>query len=292
MRKSTLLALLTATSFIFSVSYTQNAQALTQDPIAAGAAVNQPPLPNQPSLPTATGQGNTTVLSVPNQINQVSSQLGNQVSSIFGGIQSFVTNLPRTFESVLNGALGAFGIPDLKQTTDQAGSTPTSSNESAALSEQLENQQGGQGSYAIRHDIAGKASRDTALGIAYAATLSQSAQQALAQRAQQTAQQTQANTQLGQESQSLDVTQQILQNLSLQTALNGQVNQEVLKEAQQGRVDRAIANTLSAQQARDLSMITTTDRRRGIAAGNAATQQTGLMTLPGGFYLGSETSDR
>ncbi len=283
-----MLALLTATSFIFSISYTQNAHALTQDPIAAGAAASQQSLPNQQPLPSSTRQIESTTFSVTDQINQV----GNQVSSLFGGIQNFVTNLPKTFENVLNGALGAFGIPDLKQATDQADSTPTSSNEATALSELLENQQSGQGSYAIRNDIAGKASRDTALGIAYSATLSQQAQQDLTQRAQQASQQTQENTQLGQESQSLDVTQQILQNLSLQTALNGQVNHDMLKEAQQGRVDRAIANTLSAQQARDLSMITTTDRRKSIAAGNAATQQTGLMTLPGGFYLGSETNDR
>lgn len=278
MKKSILLTLLATSSLAFSVLYTQNAQAMTQDPIAAGAAASQNSTLEQSAASTAAEEIENEVRSLPDQ-----------VSDFFGSIQNFVANLPETFEGLLSRTIGTLGIPDLKQASDQAEDTPTSEDEATALSEQLENQQDGQGSYAIRNDIADKASRDTALGIANSATLSEQAQQEQAQRAQQAAQLTQQNLQLGQESQSLDVTQQILQNLSQQTALNGQVNHEVLREAQQARIDRAIANTLNAQQARDLSIITTTDRRQGIAAGNAATQQTGLIALPGGYYLGSDS---
>ncbi|MHC5720502.1 MAG: hypothetical protein ACYTX0_52895, partial [Nostoc sp.] len=90
------------------------------------------------------------------------------------------------------------------------------------------------------------------------------------------------------ESQSLDVTQQILQNLSQQTALTSRVNERMLIEAQQARIDRGLSNTLTAQTAKELSAINTADRRKSVAAGNAATQQAGLLIMPGGITLGSD----
>lgn len=259
------------------------AQALTQDPVTAGAAADRQPISPNDAINDVTSTFNTGQQA----INQ-GDDIIDQFRSLVGRVRGFFVDLPGTLGNIINGALGQYGVPDLETVTTEVEETATSQEEGAALSEILENRQPGQGSHAIRTDLAKQASRETALEITSAATLSQTAQQDMAQRAQITQEETEQNVQLGEESQSLDVTQQIMQNLSQQTALNSRVNERVLQEAQQARVDRAIANAIHAQQARELSVITTTDRRQHIAAGNAANQQTGLLSLPGGYYLGSE----
>ncbi|MCC5625432.1 hypothetical protein LC574_30820, partial [Nostoc sp. CHAB 5715] len=137
-------------------------------------------------------------------------------------------------------------------------------------------------------DLGKYATRTVATEIANQATLSQAAQSQMAQIKQATQQDTQESVSLGEESQSLDVTQQILQNLSQQTALSSRVNERMLIEAQQARIDRALSNTLTAQTAKELSAINTADRRKSVAAGNAATRQAGLLIMPGGITLGSD----
>jgi hypothetical protein len=101
-----------------------------------------------------------------------------------------------------------------------------------------------------------------------------------------TRQDTEQNVQLGEESQSLDVTQQILQNLSQQTALSAQVQMRNLQEAQQARTDRAINNVLLSQAAKEISALNTGERRGSTASGNQASYQAGMLMLPGGGYLG------
>ena len=135
----------------------------------------------------------------------------------------------------------------------------------------------------------GQAQRNAAFGIADGSTLSQEAQANSRQILEATKQDIQQNIQLGEESQSLDVTQQILQNLSQQTALNAQVNERILQEAQQARTDRAINNVLLSQAAQEISAINTSDRRGSIASGNQASIQAGMLMLPGGGYLGQQT---
>ena len=260
-----------------------NAQAMTQDPIAAGAAANRQSvpttaLPNEVTSTIRTGQA--AVQDSRNVINQVQGWLGN--------VRDFFADLPDTLGTIINGALGQYGVPDLEEVVNQVEKTDTSQEAGAALSEALETRQTGRGSYAIRTDLANQASRETATEVTSAATLSKTAQEQMAERARLTQQETQQNVQLGEESQSLDVTQQILQNLSQQTGLNSQVNERILQEAQQARVDRALGNALNAQQARELAAMTTIDRRQRISAGNDANQQAGLLALPGGYYLGSE----
>jgi len=156
------------------------------------------------------------------------------------------------------------------------------------MSERTENKTNGQSSYGIRADIGKDTTRNVVTEIANQTTLSQTAQTQMAQVKQVTQQDTQKIISLGEESQSLDVTQQILQNLSQQTALNSQINQRIFQEAQQARIDRSLNNTLIVQTAKELAAINTADRRKNIAAGNAMTQQAGLLMMPGGVTLGDE----
>lgn len=214
---------------------------------------------------------------------------GNQINDFLGDVQNFVQNdLLSPVNNLIQSTLGAFQVPDLSQLWSQIMGGSASRDPGAVLSETLENKTNGRSSYGIREDLSKYAARATATGVADQSTLSQAAQTQMAQVRQATQQNTQESVRLGKESQGLDVTQRIMQNLSQQTALNSQVNERVLQEAQQARVDRAIGNTLSAQTARELSAITTADRRKNISAGNAASQQGGLLMMPGGVTLGSD----
>ncbi|MEG4576387.1 hypothetical protein QUA56_27490, partial [Microcoleus sp. N3A4] len=138
----------------------------------------------------------------------------------------------------------------------------------------------------IMSDLDAQAQRSAAIGIADGATLSKEAQTNSFQVLEATRQDTEQNIQLGEESQSLDVTQQILQNLSQQTALSAQVQMRNLQEAQQARTDRAINNVLLSQAAKEISALNTGERRGSTASGNQASYQAGMLMLPGGGYLG------
>jgi hypothetical protein len=214
---------------------------------------------------------------------------GQQINEFLGDVQHFMQKDVLTpVNTLIQSTLGAFQVPDLAQLWGQIMGGSASRDPGAMLSETLENKTRGGSSYGIREDLSKSAATATATGIANQSILSQAAQTRMAQVRQATQQDTQESTRLGEESQGLDVTQRIMQNLSQQSALNSQVSQRVLQEAQQARVDRAIGNMLSAQTTRELSAITTADRRKTISAGNAASQQGGLMMMPGGVTLGAD----
>jgi hypothetical protein len=213
----------------------------------------------------------------------------NQINDFVGDVNKFVQNdLINPVNNLINSTIGAFQIPDISTLVNQIIGGSASKSPGALLSEILENKTNGQSSYSIREDISKDATRNVATTIANQSTLNKSAQTKMAQIKQATQQDTQEIIRLGQESQNLDVTQQILQNLSQQTALNSQINERMLQEAQQARIDRAMSNTLTAQTAQELAAINTADRRKNIAAGNAVTQQSALLMMPGGVTLGSE----
>lgn len=217
------------------------------------------------------------------------SDTASQINDFVGDVKNFTQNdLFNPLGNLLNSALGAIQIPDLNKVLAGIMNGSANNDPGAVLSETLENKTNGQSSYGIREDLGKYATRTVATEIANQATLSQTAQSQMAQIKQATQQDTQENVSLGEESQSLDVTQHILQNLSQQTALNSRVNERMLIEAQQARIDRALSNTLTAQTAKELSAINTADRRKSVAAGNAATQQAGLLIMPGGITLGSD----
>jgi len=184
-----------------------------------------------------------------------------QVNDFIGDIQGFVQNeLFGSLNELLSSSLGAIQIPDLSQVSSQIIKAPTSQTEGTKLSDLLETKSSkldGKGSYTIMSDLDAQAQRSAAIGIADGATLSKEAQNNSFQVLEATRQDTEQNVQLGEESQSLDVTQQILQNLSQQTALGAQVQMRNLQEAQQARTDRAINNVLLSQAAKEISAINT-----------------------------------
>lgn len=208
-------------------------------------------------------------------------------SNIVQQVQSMISGIPNSLNTLLTSKLGDFHIPTL----DQLFSQIMGSNTADTLSNVLENSP--ESSMLIKQDAIKAATRGTAIKTAADQTLGQTAQQQLMQRAEQVDSNTQQNTQLGQRSQSSNVSQEILKNVSQQLSLDGQMNQQVLEELQQSRVDHAIGNTLTAQIEDDLSSMNTTTRRENISAGTALSQQTGLLMMPGGYSLNStQTSTR
>jgi hypothetical protein len=246
------------------------------------SSINKPALANtQPNNTVNGNQVNGNNIFVENTENQINDFLGDVKNFVQEDLFSPITNL-------INSTIGAFQIPDISKLWNQIIGGSASQDPGAILSEILENKTNGQSSYGIRADIGKDTTRNVVTEIANQTTLSQTAQTQMAQVQQVTQQDTQKIISLGEESQSLDVTQQILQNLSQQTALNSQINQRIFQEAQQARIDRALNNTLFTQTAKELAAINTADRRKNIAAGNAMTQQAGLLMMPGGVTLGDE----
>lgn len=243
---------------------------------------------NKPTL-AATQPNNTSNNNAVNGNTILVENTENQINNFIGDVTNFVQeDLFSPITNLINSTIGAFQIPDISQLWNQILSGSVNQSPGAILSEILENKTNGQSSYGIREDIGKNTTRKVVNEIANQTTLGETAQTQIAQIKEATRQDTQAIINLGEESQSLDVTQQILQNLSQQTALNGQINERIFQEAQQARIDRALNNTLIIQTAKELAAINTADRRKSIAAGNAMSQQAGLLMMPGGVTLGNE----
>jgi len=245
-------------------------------------SINKPALANtQPNNTVNGNQVNGNNIFVENTENQINNFIGDVKNFVQDDLFSPITNL-------INSTIGAFQIPDISKLWNQIIGGSAIQDPGAIWSEILENKTNGQSSYGIREDIGKDTTRNVVTEIANQTTLSQTAQTQMAQIQQANQQNTQKIISLGEESQTLDVTQQILQNLSQQTALNSQINQRIFQETQQARIDRALNNTLIAQTAKELAAINTADRRKSIATGNAMTQQAGLLMMPGGITLGKD----
>jgi hypothetical protein len=264
-----------ATMILLSVSfYASDAQAKTQDTLQQNAQSST----NARGL-IEEGRG-----------------LIDEIKSLIGSVTDFASDLPGKLGESVNGALGAFGVPDLETVLADLTGSATADDESAQVAEALEgNMTGkgtdGKGSFAIREDQASRAAREAAVETASAATLSEKAQERMVQNAQTAAQAVQENESLAEDSQGSDVTQHIMQNLSQQTALSAKVNQQLLQESQQARVDRAIGIQLDAQMAKELAGANIADRREAMAASSTVIQYSGMVMMPGGFYLGKPAED-
>jgi len=193
---------------------------------------------------------------------------------------------------ILSGFLGAIGLPDLVQLGSSIIKTPTSNNETTKVSEVLENNtgmNGSLGSYGIRDDRVMQAQRTGAMQTAESTSLSKKAQQRSALALKGTKQDTNDNMTLGIQSQNTDVTQDIMRNISLQTSLNSRVTQRLLQINQQAKDNAAITSAMTAQVAKEVSGKNTAERRQDISTRNQASQQGGMMMMPGVVSLENNT---
>lgn len=288
--KVLLLAIVIALSS--AIINTTRAAALTQDPADATTQVGQStntPTSTEISQMGTKAANQTTGSSFFAPIENVVQSVNNFIDDVTGFVQNDVFG---SLNNLLSSTLGAVKVPVLNQVSDNIMKSSTANNEGTKLSETLENKIGGEGSYAIKDDFNKQAERAAAIGVANGATLSTQAQERSAQQllAAQTA--THNSNQLSEDSKNQDVTQRIMQNISQQTALNAQTNEMLIQEAQQARTDRAVNNVLTAQAAKEIAAINTSSRRADAASGNAASQQAGMLMLPGGGTIGADDVDQ
>lgn len=288
--KVLLLAIVIALSS--AIINTTRAAALTQDPAdattQAGQSTNTPTSTEIAQMGTKAAS-QTTGSSFFAPIENVVQSVNNFIDDVTGFVHNDIFG---SLNNLLSSALGAVKVPVLNQVSDNIMKSSTANNEGTKLSETLENKIGGEGSYAIKDDFNKQAERAAAIGVANGATLSTQAQERSAQQllAAQTA--THNSNQLSEDSKNQDVTQRIMQNISQQTALNTQTNEMLIQEAQQARTDRAVNNVLTAQAAKEIAAINTSSRRADAASGNAASQQAGMLMLPGGGTIGADDADQ
>ncbi|MBD2772531.1 hypothetical protein [Iningainema tapete] len=284
------LALVLALSGV--ITNADRAAALTQEPTdattQAGQSTNTPTSTQIAQMVSQTAYqttGNSYFTPIENVIQSVNDFIGDVTGFVQNDVFGSLNNL-------LSSTLGAVKVPILNQVSDNIMKSSTANNKGTKLSETLENKIGGEGSYAIKDDFNKQAERAVAIGVANGATLSTQAQERSAQQllAAQTA--TYKSKQLSEDSKNQDVTQRIMQNISQQTALNTQTNEMLIKEAQQARTDRAVSNVLTAQAAKEIAAINTSSRRADAASGNAASQQAGMLMLPGGGTIGADEAEQ
>jgi hypothetical protein len=230
-----------------------------------------------------TGANQTTPASTTLSGQDVSSQIQGFIDDVrsfvqgdlFGGITQSVQK-----------AIGSVKVPDLGQVVSNImkGSLPADYNFSTKVENNLAN------SYAIRQDAAKQGERVGALQVAQTQTLSKAAQEQSSTKLQQSSSSAATSAAKEQDSQSSDTSQRILRNISTQQKALADIANLQMQEASQARQDRALQLTLSAQAAEELNAANTRERQSAIAAGNTATAQGSLLTMPGGAVLGQPVS--
>ena len=209
--------------------------------------------------------------------NTVSSVIDNVFGDLFGGFNDFLGGLEDTVGDFVSSQ-----IPDISKIIDIIFNGGVGAGEVDLPSrQQSETLEGTPDSYAISESETDAVVREVLVETVGSTTLNESAQNSLKQTSLQVQKSVGASVDLGQDSQSRDVTQQILQNLSQQEAISATRQGIIVQQNQQAQVDRAISNMLNAQQAEELAGINAAKRREDIGTTNLTVRQWGLIRLPG-----------
>jgi len=133
----------------------------------------------------------------------------------------------------------------------------------------------------IVKEIENKVIRATFEDVIEETSLGTQGQQKIAEVAELIQKTAEENIELGDQSQTLDVSQQILQNLSRQQALSASNQSILITQNQQAQVDRAMGNLLQAQTAEELAKINARTRRETAGSNDLLQRQWGLVRVPG-----------
>lgn len=147
------------------------------------------------------------------------------------------------------------------------------------VSQNIENKP--DGSYDIDQDGHERQTIDSAYEYIEDTAFSEEAKNEQDDIAEATENNVESNQSLGEESQTLDVSQQILQNISAQMSLIGQQNGTLILQNQQNHHNQAWSNTLLAQETSEISQQNTKQRREEAATGSFTALQAGLMRPAG-----------
>ena len=207
---------------------------------------------------------------VDNIIDSIFDYLPDSIQGFLGGLEDTVDDFVST------------KIPDIGKIVDIVFNSELSEGEADLPSrQQSETLEGTPDNYAISESETDAVVREVLVETVESTTLNESAQTNLKQTAVQVQRSVDESVDLGEDSQSRDVTQQILQNLSQQEAISATRQGIIVQQNQQAQVDRAISNMLNAQQAEELAGINAAKRREDIGTTNLTVRQWGLIRLPG-----------
>ncbi|MEO1799658.1 MAG: hypothetical protein AAFR62_04430 [Cyanobacteria bacterium J06629_2] len=207
----------------------------------------------------------------------VNNVIDNIFGDLFGGLNDFLGGLENTVGDFVNSK-----IPDIGKIIDIIFNREVGEGETDLPSkQQSETLEGNPDGYAISESETDAVVREVLVETVSSATFDRQAQTNLKQTAVRVQKSVSESVDLGQDSQSRDVTQQILQNLSQQEAISATRQGIIVQQNQQAQVDRAISNMLNAQQAEELAGINAAKRREDIGTANLTVRQWGLIRLPG-----------
>ena len=207
---------------------------------------------------------------VDNIIDSIFDHLPDSIQGFLGGFEDTVSDFVST------------KIPDIGKIVDIVFNSELSEGEADLPSrQQSETLEGTPDNYAISESETDAVVREVLVETVSSTTLNESAQTNLKQTAVRVQRSVDESVDLGEDSQSRDVTQQILQNLSQQEAISATRQGIIVQQNQQAQVDRAISNMLNAQQAEELAGINAAKRREDIGTTNLTVRQWGLIRLPG-----------
>jgi hypothetical protein len=207
---------------------------------------------------------------VDNIIDSIFDHLPDSIQGFLGGFEDTVSDFVST------------KIPDIGKIVDIVFNSELEEGKVDLPSrQQSETLEGTPDNYAISESETDAVVREVLVETVESTTLNESAQTNLKQTAVRVQRSVDESVDLGEDSQSRDVTQQILQNLSQQEAISATRQGIIVQQNQQAQVDRAISNMLNAQQAEELAGINAAKRREDIGTTNLTVRQWGLIRLPG-----------
>jgi hypothetical protein len=197
------------------------------------------------------------------------------------------SDITTLFTDLIDGILSSFNLAkvvDIYQvfTNIMGGELP----EEVALSNASENNL--PQSYAHRKDFAETMTRTGAIATVQDTTLGPEAQEKTRENCLFANDATELIFDLGEESQSLDTSQQILQNISGQLGQQSTVELIAKEELTLIRQDLGLSTILEAQIAEELHQSNLSQRRAKIATQNLTILQNGLVILPGGLWEEAE----
>ncbi len=213
--------------------------------------------------------------------DELSRTVDKVVERIFGNIPNSIQDILSGLENTIDDFV-SIKIPDISKIINIVFNSELGDEQtdlpSRKQSEILESNPDG---YAISESESDAVVREVLVETVESTTLNEKAQTNLKQTAVRIKRSVDESVNLGQDSQSRDVTQQILQNLSQQEAISATRQGIIVQQNQQAQVDRAISNMLNAQQAEELAGINAAKRREDLGTTNLTVRQWGLMRLPG-----------
>ena len=200
-----------------------------------------------------------------------------------GGFGGTLNNIASFFTDMVSGLIDDFNISNVVNVHQifneiMSGDLPPETIIANAIENNLPN------SYTQRKDYAETLQRKGVLATLEDTTLGQGAQEKTLENCLYVTEATNNIHDLGQESLTLDTSQQILQNISAQMGQKASVDQVMKQEFSRMRQDLALSTVIQSQIAEELHESNITERRASITGKNLEALNAGSLTIPGGLW--------